>query len=133
VHVDLQMVRRVFDDVLSGCMSREQADRWAFAVVLQEEAGVATYAPAHERDRIWAGVMYLYGIDTMKAPGEYLHSDTDIRAAMITKLGEVGETDAATVPLRPAPVAVATLGQRDEVRPREQHRRLAVLDVNLPA
>jgi len=131
VHVDLQMVRRVFDDVLSGCMSREQADRWAFAVVLQEEAGVATYAPAHERDRIWAGVMYLYGIDTMKAPGEYLHSDTDIRAAMITKLGEVGETDAATVPLRPAPVSVATLGQRHEVEP--QHQRLAALYVNLPA
>ena len=131
MHVDLQMVRRVFDDVLSGCMSREQADRWAFAVVLQEEAGVATYAPAHERDRIWAGVMYLYGIDTMKAPGEYLHSDTDIRAAMITKLGEVAETDAATVPLRPAPVSVATLGQRHEVEP--QYQRLAALYVNLPA
>ena len=133
MHIDLQTVRRVFDDVLSGSMSREQADRWAFAVVLQEEAGVATYSPAHERDRIWAGVMYLYGIDTMKAPGDYLHSDTDIRAAMITKLGEVAEIDAATVPLRPAQVAVATLGQRDEVEPREQHRRLAALYVNLPA
>ncbi len=71
----MKTVRRVFEDVLSGAMSREQADRWAFAVVQQEEAGVATYAPARDRERIWAGVMYLYGVDTMKAPGEYLHSD----------------------------------------------------------
>jgi hypothetical protein len=130
VHIDLQTVRRVFEDVLSGSISREQADRWAFAVVLQEEAGVATYSPAHERDRIWAGVMYLYGIDTMKAPGQYLHPDTDIRAAMDAKLGEVADSECLN---GPPPASVATLGQRDEFRPREQHRRLAVLDVNLPA
>ena len=133
MQIDLQTVRRVFDDVLSGSMSRERADRWAFAVVLQEEAGVATYVPAHERDRMWAGVMYLYGIDTMKAPGEYLHSATDIRAAMNAKLGEVAASDAATMPLRSEPASVAMLGQRDELRTHDQHRRVAVLDVNLPA
>jgi len=111
MHVDLQTVRRVFDDVLSGAMSREQADRWAYAVVQQEEeAGVVTHAPALERERIWAGVMYLYGVDTMKAPGEYLHSENDIRAAMNAKLGEIAETKAA-MPLRPRPVAVATLSR----------------------
>jgi hypothetical protein len=96
VHVDIQIVRRVFEDVLSGSMSREQADRWAFAVVQQEEAGVATYSPPAERDRIWAGVMYLYGVDTMKAPGEYLHCDKDIRAALNALLGEGAEREATT-------------------------------------
>ena len=72
-------------------MSREQADRWAYAVVQEEEAGVVTYSPPRERERIWAGVMYLYGVDTMKAPGEYLHSDNDISAAMNAKLGEVAD------------------------------------------
>jgi hypothetical protein len=105
VQVDLKTVRGVFEDVVSGSMSREQADRWAYAVMQQEEAGVATYAPARDRERIWAGVMYLYGIDTMKAPGEYLHSDTDIRAAISAKLGdaklgEVAGSDAAIMPLR---------------------------------
>src|SRR5580704_4045306 len=111
MHIDLQTVCRAFEDVLNGSMSREQADGWAYAVVQQEEeAGVVTHAPALERERIWAGVMYLYGVDTMKAPGEYLHSENDIRAAMNAKLGEIAETKAA-MPLRPRPVAVATLSR----------------------
>ena len=60
MEVDLQAVRRVFEDVLNGCMLREQADRWAHAVVQQEETGVVTYAVLpRERERIWASVMYL--------------------------------------------------------------------------
>src|SRR5919197_1447464 len=90
MQVDLQAVRRVFENVLNGRMSREQADRWAYAVVQEEETGVVTYAPPHERERIWTGVMYLYGIDTMKAPNAYLHSNDDIREAMIAHLDEVG-------------------------------------------
>jgi hypothetical protein len=99
MHVDVQAVLRVFEDVLSGSMSREQADRWAYAVVQQEEAGVVTYSPSPDREYIWAGVMYLYGVDTLKAPGEYLHSDDDIRAAMNAKLGEVADRE-ALMPLR---------------------------------
>ena len=69
--LDLRSVRRVFEDVLDGRMSREQADRWAYAVVQEEETGVVKFAPPRARERIWAGVMYLYGIDTMKAPNAY--------------------------------------------------------------
>ena len=90
MEVDLRAVRRVFEDVLNGRMSREQADRWAYAVVSEEETGVVTYTPAYERDRIWAGVMYLYGIDMMTAPNEYLHTDDDIRRGMIASIGMVG-------------------------------------------
>ncbi len=99
MHVDVQTVRRVFEDVLSGSMSRELADRWAFTVILKEETGVVTYSPPGERERIWAGVMYLYGVNTMKAPGEYLHSDNDIRAAMNAKLDEAA-AGLAAMPLR---------------------------------
>jgi hypothetical protein len=90
MEVDLQAIRRVFDDVLNGRMLREQADRWAYAVVQEEETGVVTYSPPGERERIWAGVMYLYGIDTKKAPNAYLHSNDDIREAMMAKLGGGG-------------------------------------------
>src|SRR5260370_32984081 len=93
---DLQAVRRVFKDVLNGRMLGEQADRWAYAVVREEETGVGTYSPPHERERIWAGVMYLYGIDTMKAPNAYLHSNDDIREAMAS-LGGVGDNLASTI------------------------------------
>jgi hypothetical protein len=31
--------------------------------------------PVNAKDRIWEGVMYLYGIDTMEAPEQYLHTE----------------------------------------------------------
>jgi hypothetical protein len=89
MEVDLQTVRQVFEDVLNGRMLREQADRWAHAVVQVEETGVVTYSPPRERERIWAGVMYLYGIDAMTAPNTYLHTDDDIKEAMTASLGAV--------------------------------------------
>jgi hypothetical protein len=52
--------------------------------------------------------MYLYGVDTMKAPGEYLHSDNDISAAMSAKVGEAIDSKAAMLLL-----AVATSGRRN--------------------
>jgi hypothetical protein len=91
MEVDLQAVRRVFEDVLNGCMLREQADRWAHALVQEEETGVVTYAPPRERERIWAGVMYLYGIDMMTAPNAYLHTSDDIRRGMIASIGVIGD------------------------------------------
>lgn len=87
MEIDLETVRRVFCDVLDGRMTREAADRWAYGVMQQSEAGSLTYSPATAKDRIWEGVMYLYGIDTMEAPGQYLHTEEDIRAAMVAKLG----------------------------------------------
>ena len=92
MEVDLQAVRRVFEDVLNGRMLREQADRWAHAVLQEEETGVVTYLPPGERERIWAGVMYLYGIDTMTAPNVYLHTDDDIRKGMMASVGTVDDT-----------------------------------------
>jgi hypothetical protein len=88
MEVDLQTVRRVFEDVLAGRITREQADRWAYTVVQQEEAGTLVYSPAADKERIWSGVMYLYGVDILESPGEYLHSDDDIRTAMKEKLGD---------------------------------------------
>jgi hypothetical protein len=87
VKIDLEEVRRVFCDVLDGRMTREAADRWAYGVMQQSEAGSLTFSPMNAKDRIWEAVMFLYGIDTMEAPGQYLHTDEDIRSAMLSKLG----------------------------------------------
>ena len=106
MEVDLQAVRRVFEDVLSGRMPRAQADRWAYAVVQAEETSVVTYSPPRHRERIWAAVMYLYGIDTMKAPNAYLHSEEDIREALMAILAEVGDDFAGHR------ASVATLGRK---------------------
>ena len=87
MEINLEAVRRVFCDVLDGRMTREAADRWAYGVVQQSEMGSLTFSPANAKDRIWEGVMYLYGIDVMEAPGQYLHTEEDIRSAMAAKLG----------------------------------------------
>jgi hypothetical protein len=111
MQVDLQAVRRVFEDVLNGRMSREQADRWAYAVVQEEETGVVKYWPPRARERIWTGVMYLYGIDTMSAPNAYLHSNDDIREAMMASLSGVGDKVAGD-DFAGHPASAATLGRK---------------------
>lgn len=88
MNLDLDKVRKVFLDVLEGRMTREAADRWAYSIVSESESGVLTFEPPRERARIWEGVMYLCGIDIMEVPGEYLHTEEDIRVAMEEKVGK---------------------------------------------
>jgi len=93
MEVDLLTIRRMFEDVLSGHITRERADRWAHMVMQKEEAGVLKYVPPGDRESIWAGVMYLYGVDTRKGPNEYLHTNDDVMTAMQAKLGGAPETE----------------------------------------
>ncbi len=86
MEIDLRVVRQKFTDVLDGRLSREDADRWAYGVLQQEEKGAVTYSPPADKSRIWAGIMYLYGIDAKDSPDEYLHTDEDIQVAMKAKL-----------------------------------------------
>ncbi|MFM1977403.1 MAG: hypothetical protein RL145_2249 [Pseudomonadota bacterium] len=87
MEIDLETVRQVFRDVLDGRMTRDAADRWAYGLMQLFEARSLTYSPATEENRIWDAVMFLYGIDIMEPPGQYLLSEEDIRLAMVAKLG----------------------------------------------
>ena len=87
MEISLDTVRKVFRDVLDGRMPREAADRWAYSLVREAEPGALTFVPPEEKARIWSGVMYLYGIDAMEAPGEHLHTEEDIRTAMESRVG----------------------------------------------
>ena len=86
--ITLKEVKKVFVDVLNGRMTREEADRWAYAVVHASESGNLVFSPKEDKKRIWDGIMYLYGIDMMENPNEYLHTEEDIRIAMKEKVGE---------------------------------------------
>ena len=86
MNIEIETVRHVFCEVLSGKITREDADRWAYSIIQQSEVGSLVFVPDSKRDSIWSGVMYLYGIDTMEGPGEYLHTDEDIEMAMLQKL-----------------------------------------------
>ena len=86
--INLELVATVFNDVLNGRITREAADRWSYLLIKQSESEFETliFEPAADRERIWDDVMYLYGIDSMEAPGKYLHTNEDIHAAMERKL-----------------------------------------------
>lgn len=86
--IDLQTVRQMFEDVLSGRISREEADVWAYSLVKEDEAESLIYVPDSDRERIFAGIMYLYGVDLKDSPDSYLHSEDDIRTAMEKELGK---------------------------------------------
>lgn len=86
--IDLQTVRQMFEDVLSGHISREEADVWAYSLVKEDEVENLIYVPDSDRHRIFAGIMYLYGVDLKDSPDSYLHSEDDIRTAMEECLGK---------------------------------------------
>lgn len=53
----------------------------------RHEAGTHRYSRLADNERIWAGVMYIYGVDTQEAPGNSLYSDSDICNAMASMMG----------------------------------------------
>jgi hypothetical protein len=85
--VDLKTVREVFCGVLEGSMTSEVADRWANSLIHARELGDLIFDPPCDKASIWAGLMYLSGVDLMVAPGQYLHSREDIQIAMNERVG----------------------------------------------
>ena len=82
-------VRAIFRAVLDGQMSRDAADRWAYSVVKEQEVGTLSYAPSSDEERIWGGVMYLYGIDLKHSPpGDFLDCHEAIKDAMRRTVGD---------------------------------------------
>jgi hypothetical protein len=82
-------VRAIFRAVLDGSMSRDAADRWAYSIVKEQEAGTLVFVPCLDEERIRAGFMYLYGIDLKhSADGDFLDSEDAVRDAMRRTVGE---------------------------------------------
>ncbi len=81
MQLTVAMVSDVFEKVLDGRMTREQANRWAYDVMLKDDDGIVEFSPAAEEDRIWAGVNWLLGADLEIAPRQYFHPEDDIREA----------------------------------------------------
>ena len=78
MEINLIDVFKVLENVINGSMSREDADRWAFAMKCESDNNSLTFVPAQDRQKIWSGVMFLYGIDSKESPTEYLHPSEDI-------------------------------------------------------
>ncbi len=70
--VTLKEVSAAFDAVIAGTQSREEIARWAEERRKADDRRELTYDPPNAEERIWAGILYLIGVDGEVAPGEYL-------------------------------------------------------------
>jgi hypothetical protein len=84
----LNDVRKTFQNLLDGSMTRDEADRWAYECIQKHESNNLVFSPLDDKKKIWSGLMYLYGVDSKNSPNEYLHTLSDIREAMHKKLDD---------------------------------------------
>jgi hypothetical protein len=68
--------------VLSGELSRIDADHWFIEVVDNEAAGSLVFDPASDADRIMRGVWCLQALDLTHDNGTLVVSDVDLRLAL---------------------------------------------------
>ena len=73
-------IQEVFQDLIAGRISREDADRWAYARMQAFDSDDLSFSPKADEELLWDAVQYLYGIDTKVSPEEYMHSIDDIEA-----------------------------------------------------
>lgn len=73
-------IQKIFQDLIECRMSREDADRWAYARIRAFDADELSFHPKADEDLLWDAISYLYGIDLKVSPDEYLHSISEIRA-----------------------------------------------------
>jgi len=73
-------IQEVFQNLIEGRISREDADRWAYARMQAFDSNDLSFNPKGDENLLWDAVQYLYGIDTKISPDEYMHSIDDIEA-----------------------------------------------------
>lgn len=77
--IRLVEVLGIFDDLISGNISREYASNWAEQRQGVEDSGNLEYEPATKEQKIWDAILYLEGVDLKDAPDSYLHTNEDFR------------------------------------------------------
>lgn len=75
--VSLIEVLGVFDNLISGDISKEDASNWAKQRQKAEDSGNLEYEPTSKEQKIWDAILYLEGVDLKDAPDSYLHTAED--------------------------------------------------------
>lgn len=79
MQLTLTEINEVFEKLIKADISREDADRWAYARMQAFDSNKLEFSPSSDENKLWSAVKYLYGIDTKVAPGEYMHSLDEIK------------------------------------------------------
>ena len=78
-------IHDVFQNLIEGRISREDADRWAYARMQAFDSNDLSFNPKVDEELLWSAVQYLYGIDTKLSPDEYMHSIDDVEAEYLSR------------------------------------------------
>lgn len=87
VKIQFRDVAARFEAILSGALSRDEADRWAWRMMQHEDNDDLEYLPTDDEERIWSGLTYIFGVNLQDGPPGldgapcYLHSAEDIYSA----------------------------------------------------
>ena len=79
--VSFHDVDHVFEQLLTGEVSREFASSWAYRAMEAEDARTIVYEPADLEDQLWRAIGFLEGVDNQDSPDTYLHDTENILAA----------------------------------------------------
>jgi hypothetical protein len=71
--VSLHEIANIFDSLIKGELSREDASDWARKRQDAEDAGDLEYEPESKEREIWDSILYLEGVDLKDGPDSYLH------------------------------------------------------------
>ena len=79
MNITINEIRLIFDKVLAGSISREDASRVAQSCRECSDKSELIVIPESDRSRVWDAITFLYGVDLKDAPDSYLHNAEDIR------------------------------------------------------
>ena len=71
--VSLEDIQEIFRNLLSGNITRDEADRWAWKRMEAYDYKTLEFLPENNEDTIWDALTYLNGIDLKHSKdGDYL-------------------------------------------------------------
>ncbi len=79
--LEMKNIHDVFNGILNSKTTREEADRWAYKIMLAFDSGNLEFVPLSDEQLLWSAIQYLHGIDSKISQNEYLHSLEEIQEA----------------------------------------------------
>ena len=75
--VSLDEIKQVFDELIDGKKTREEASSWALKRVFASDEKILEYDPPHDEKNIWEAIIFLAGVDMISTDRPYLFDKED--------------------------------------------------------
>lgn len=100
----IEIINNIFQKLLKGQISREEASHWAYRMMLENDKNVLQYLPETDEELIWNAVKFLHAVDHQMEPDVYDTSmqtiEKDFNATwkrdikrVHTKIGDIFEVE----------------------------------------